>query len=120
MIYRISDQKTIAERIGWATSFTQRLQGLMFTKAFPQAYDGFMLTPCNSVHTLFMRYAIDVVFLDLLLVTVAIRANMQPWRISNIVKGATYALELPQGSSELFQIRLGDHLAMSNGSMTKI
>ena len=46
-----------------ADSFLTRLKGLMFQKAL-QPSTGLLLAPCNSVHMCFMRFAIDVVYVD--------------------------------------------------------
>ena len=61
MLVRTSDQKVIAENVYFAATFWRRLRGLMFSKSFPSAYDAVLLSPCNAVHTMFMRYSIDVV-----------------------------------------------------------
>ena len=46
-----------------ADTFLTRFAGLMFRKKLPSA-TGLYLAPCNSVHMCFMRFAIDVVYLD--------------------------------------------------------
>ncbi|HLO94144.1 MAG TPA: DUF192 domain-containing protein, partial [Burkholderiaceae bacterium] len=46
-----------------ARSFWQRLGGLLVRPRLG-AGEGLLLKPCNSVHTCFMRYAIDVIYLD--------------------------------------------------------
>ena len=46
-----------------ADSFFTRLAGLMFRQKLPPA-TGLLLVPCNSVHMCFMRFAIDVVYID--------------------------------------------------------
>ena len=46
-----------------ADTFFTRLAGLMFQKKLPQG-TGLLLVPCNSVHMCFMRFSIDVIYLD--------------------------------------------------------
>jgi uncharacterized protein len=62
-----------------ARSFFARLGGLL---AVPRLREGqaLVLAPCNSVHTLFMRYAIDVVFIDKQRRVLKLVENLRPWR----------------------------------------
>lgn len=87
---------TLGEDVRMATSFMERLQGLMFAKNM--IGDGLMLEPCTSVHNCFVRFPIDVVFLDRDNRVVKIIRNFKPWRFSWIYFSARRALELPAGT----------------------
>lgn len=81
---------------GAARSFFARLKGLIGS-ASPG--EGLLIEPCNSIHTFFMRYAIDAVFYDKNHKVVAVHRNLKPWRISKIIPAARGVLELPSGAA---------------------
>lgn len=66
-------------RIAVANSFLSRAKGLL---ARPQMnpLDGLYITRCNSIHTHFMRFAIDVIFLNERNECLRLIQNLQPWR----------------------------------------
>jgi uncharacterized protein len=80
-----------------ARSFFARLGGLL---ALPRLRGGqaLVLAPCNSVHTLFMRYAIDVVFIDKQGRVLDLVANLRPWRAAWCWR-AHAAVELASGQA---------------------
>ena len=58
-----------------------RLKGLLGRQALAPA-QGLWLSPCNSVHCLFMRFSIDVLYLDRAQRIIAIRSHLKPWQLS--------------------------------------
>lgn len=86
---KISDNILVADNV------LTRLIGLMFRKK-PLA-DGLLLEPCQSIHTFFMRYPLDVVFLNHDNQAVKIIRNLSPWRMTWIYFKAKKTLELPAG-----------------------
>ncbi len=88
----------------------RRFRGLMGVRALP-AGTGLLLSPCNSVHSWFMRFAIDVVFLDAGWRVVRVLPALRPWRFGPLVRGARHAVELPAGTAAQAGIALGDILA---------
>lgn len=58
-----SSGEVISHEMVTATNIFSRMLGLMFSKDLP-ACDGFLISPCNSIHTFFMRYSLGVMFLD--------------------------------------------------------
>jgi uncharacterized membrane protein (UPF0127 family) len=67
-------------------------------------------TPFMWMHMFFMRFAIDIVFLDRRGRVVSINRGLKPWRLSSIVFGARKALELAAGASERSGTEVGDHV----------
>jgi len=59
---------------------------------------GLWIEPCNSIHMFFMRFAIDVLFLDREGNVKRVLLNLRPWRVSPIVFGARTTVELPAGT----------------------
>ncbi|MEX1099063.1 MAG: DUF192 domain-containing protein [Bacteriovoracaceae bacterium] len=97
---RITHKKTnkaLGESVKVASSFIERLKGLMFIKEMKD-FDGLLIQNCNSVHNCFVRFPIDVVFLSSDLQVVKILRNFKPWRFSLVYLKAKHALELPAGS----------------------
>lgn len=89
-----------------ARSFTQRLIGLMGSSELHEN-EGLLIVPCNSVHTFFMRYQIDVVFLSKRHVVLKVIHNMKPWRISPVVWKSHSVLELPSGAAKQLGLTCG-------------
>lgn len=81
-----------------AERWHQRLLGLMFRRALAPD-QGMLLSPCASVHTAFMRFAIDVVYMDAHWRVLRIDASLPPWRASWGPKGTRHTLELASGSA---------------------
>jgi len=90
-----------------ATPLT-RMRGLLGRSSLPSG-QGILLRPAASVHTFFMRFSIDVVFLDDELRVVHIAADLRPWRAAG-KRGARAVLELPAGECERRGLRVGDQL----------
>ncbi|MBI5510806.1 MAG: DUF192 domain-containing protein [Deltaproteobacteria bacterium] len=74
-----------------------RLVGLIGRPA-PEPGAALWLTPCRQVHTAFMRYPIDVVFLDVRGAVVTVQ-TLRPWRLSAYVWRAASVLELAAGTA---------------------
>ncbi len=74
------------------------------------AGEGLLLKPCSSVHCFFMRFAIDVAFLDAEGKVLKVYDSMKPWRASTIVRGAKQTLELPAGVLSASDTVVGDVL----------
>lgn len=80
-----------------AEGFFARLGGLLARAPLRDA-EALCLAPCNSVHTMFMRYAIDVVFLDPRGRVLKVVTGLKPWRVA-ACRGAAAALELRAGQA---------------------
>jgi uncharacterized protein len=68
------------------------------------------LEPFMCMHMWFMRFPIDIVFLNRQGRVIRINHNLRPWRISSIVWGARRALELPAGTAAQSQTSVGDQI----------
>jgi uncharacterized membrane protein (UPF0127 family) len=74
-----------------------------------------LIMPCSSVQTFFMRFAIDVVFLDGDGRVVKVVPELRPYRVAFGGRGASSALELPAGVAADCGIAVGDRLAWEDG-----
>jgi uncharacterized protein len=68
-----------------------------------------VLRPCRHVHTLFMRFPIDVAFCDAEGVVVRM-CCLRPWRVSPLVANAAFAIEAESGAFERWGLRTGDQV----------
>lgn len=98
-----------------AESSLARLRGMLGRPA-PGAGEGMLLAPCRGVHTYGMRYPLDVVFLDQEGMVVAIYPALPPGTRTPLIRGASFALELPPGTVEASGTLLGDALSWTPSS----
>jgi uncharacterized protein len=91
-----------------ADSFGTRLRGLLGRRGMDPD-EGLLIRPAGSVHMFFMRFAIDVVFLDAELRVRKVVAGLRPWRMAGC-RGAKAALELPAGAAARAGIEVGEKL----------
>jgi len=88
-----------------------RMKGLLGRTSLPDG-EGLLLKPCGSVHTFFMHFPIDVVFLDRELSVVAVSAEVAPWRTAR-GRGAKVSLELAAGEAARLGIEPGMRLRLA-------
>lgn len=93
-------RETVVQNLHVADRFWSRFRGLQCRRSFPVG-SGLLLVPCSSIHTFFMRFPIDVAFLDDQGVVVAVRSNLKPWRVVLPVAGAHAALEMAASSGSM-------------------
>ena len=88
---------TLAEDAALANTLWTRMRGLLGTSELPQG-TGLVIEPCNSIHTFFMTYPIDVLFLDKSGEVVKVLEVVKPWRLTAMYPRARSVLELPAGA----------------------
>jgi uncharacterized membrane protein (UPF0127 family) len=96
-------------KIQRATGFWSRFKGLMLTAGL-QPDRALLITRCPSVHTCFMRYALDLAYLDERGHVVKLVRGVKPWRMSLGGRSAAHVLELAAGGIERLDIRIGDRI----------
>jgi len=104
----LTDGNVIAMQVEQASTFLSRLKGLMFRASLP-THSALLLEPCPQIHTCFMRFNIDVIFLDAQDCVVEVVENLKPWRMSKFYAKVRRTLELPGGSLQ-GRVRKGDKL----------
>ena len=114
-VHNTSRNSELASGARIADRLSSRLRGLMFTDALAVqddlgVRDGLVIDPCNSIHMCFMRYAIDVIFVDAEDAVVGQVENIQPWRFTKIYWDARRAIELPSGRIAETDTHVGDTL----------
>jgi uncharacterized protein len=104
----------LGDKVRTARTFLSRLVGLLGTAAIAEG-EGLWIVPCRSVHTLGMRYPIDVAFLDARGVVVGTLEGLPPNRIGRVVRDARGALELRAGTLAATGTVPGDRLEFEGG-----
>jgi uncharacterized membrane protein (UPF0127 family) len=101
---------TLATNVRIAGSSAERRRGLL--KAGPlQPGDALWIAPCEAVHTVGMKWPIDVVFIDKNYRVRKVASDVSPWRIA-VCWTAASVLELPAGSVKTTATKAGDMLAV--------
>ncbi len=123
MVSRVSRSKTIvvvnqtrdrvlAEQCEVARTFWARGRGLMGRDEL-QPGQGLFILPCASIHTFFMRFPIDVLFLDRQDCVVGLQQAMPPGRPFAGARRARSVVELPAGVILLTETEIGDQVTLS-------
>lgn len=98
----------LLSKVAVADTVWRRFVGLMGRNYLPDE-EGLFLSPCSSIHCFFMRFPIDVVFVDKNNTVVAIYPNKQPWSLAIPGKDAYAAIEA--AASQLAPlVQVGDRL----------
>ena len=94
-----------------ANTFLSRIQGLLGKKGLNQG-QALILKPCSSVHTCFMRFPIDILFVDRNNQVLRTVANLVPFRFSPIFFKSRFVIELPAGIIRSTSTSQGDKLIL--------
>jgi uncharacterized membrane protein (UPF0127 family) len=105
-----TQHRVLCERCAIADRPLARLRGLLGRRQRPPG-EGLLLRPTPSIHTWFMRFRIDAVFLDKDLRVLAVRSELRPWRMA-VHARARAVLELAAGEAQGRGIRPGAELRL--------
>lgn len=104
----------VAREVALASTFWQRTRGLLGRSSLPAGealwIQGTRLVGCNSIHTLFMLFAIDAVFVDRELRVRKVYRDLKPWRMTWPASGAHSVFELTAGTLRDGTVEIGDEL----------
>ncbi len=107
---RREDGRVVCESCTVADTTLRRLRGLLGRSGL-RAGEGIVLRPAWSIHTAFMRFPIDAVFLGRDGTVLKVRENLKPWRVA-ACKGARSTLELAAGEAARRGIAEGDRIEL--------
>ncbi|HEX9604725.1 MAG TPA: DUF192 domain-containing protein [Myxococcales bacterium] len=100
----------LADRVERAERVLDRMRGLLGRTALGDG-EALAIAPCGSIHTFFMKFEIDAVFLDRRGRVVRALPGLRPWRATRFHLRAEQVVELPAGTLERTGTREGDELA---------
>lgn len=107
-LINLSTGITVVERLAFAATFWTRFRGLQFRNSMP-AEEGLLIAPCRSIHTHWMRFAIDITLMDRNGIIVKIHSSVRPWRMLAGDRSVAYVLETNAGT---VSVSLGDRLGI--------
>ncbi len=110
-IRNVTRRSVLAESVEVADSGPARSKGLLGRDGLADG-EGMWIVPCEAVHTVGMRFAIDLVFINRRQVVKKVRSNVRPWRISGCLR-AHSVIELAAGAVAASGTRCGDVLVFS-------
>lgn len=110
-VRNVSKGTVVALHLSIARTFWARLLGLLGSAGLPAGH-GLLLRPASSIHTLFMRFAIDALFIDRGGRVVRAVPGLPPFRLALGGRGARAVLELPPGTIATSGTAPGDQLAI--------
>ena len=110
-ILNTSKNTVIAGNCTLADTFFSRFKGLMGVDSLRPG-SGLLIVPCNSIHMFFMKFPLDIIFLDKNNCVVSLIEGIKPWQVSKIIRKAHSVLELPTGSIKASVTQAGDVLEL--------
>lgn len=108
LILNLSRERVVCERGMVADRALARMRGLIGQRQLPEG-EGLLLEPAPAIHTAFMRFPIDVVFLDAYMRVIKVVDSLPPWR-SAAARSARSVLELAAGQAGRRGVAVGDRL----------
>jgi uncharacterized membrane protein (UPF0127 family) len=116
MIVRNPHRGTVlGEAIEVADTAVRRVKGLLGRECLEDG-QGLLFKKCSSLHTLFMRFPIDIVFMDKHGKVLKLSKAVKPFKLVAAPLRAYYALELPAGAIIRSETRAGDHLTFEEAA----
>jgi uncharacterized membrane protein (UPF0127 family) len=110
LLVNARSDETIASEVELALTRPQRRRGLLGRNVFAAAA-ALVISPCWSIHTAFMSFPIDLIFVDPGGRVMRIVQNLAPWRIA-VAPRAYAVIELPAGSLARQDLRIGDEIRL--------
>ena len=108
LIVNLTRGNVVCEEAVIADRARRRMRGLLGRRSLPPG-EGMLLQPSPSIHTAFMRFPIDVVFLDRNLRVIKLVEHLPPWHTASAMEGRS-TLELASGEIVRRQVQVGDQL----------
>ena len=113
ILENLTKKNVVASQVSVASSILTRLVGLLGRKQLHEK-EGLLITPCKSIHTFFMRFPIDVIFISTDNHVIGMLHSFSPFRISKIYSNAEEVIELKSGVLKQKKVEEGDLLNLRN------
>jgi len=108
-LINVTKNSLLSDKVILADTFFKRLKGLLGRKALGDG-EGLIIIPGNSIHTFFMHFPIDVLFIGKDNKVVKALHSLKPFRISPVCFNSCYIVELPAGKIRSTNTSVGDLL----------
>jgi hypothetical protein len=109
IVTNVARGTVVGETIEVAASATQKVKGLLGRECLEDG-QGLLFKGAGSLHTLFMRFPIDVIYTDKHGKVVKLARAVRPFKLVAAPLRCHYALELPAGANLASKTQVGDHL----------
>jgi len=106
-VINIGKNTVLADNAELADTFLKRLIGLLNRKSLNKG-EALILNPSNCIHSFFMRFTIDVIFLDKTGKVISVLPSFKPFCLSSIYFNSRTTVELPENTLKLTQTQPGD------------
>jgi len=107
------NEKILADNLEIANGYFSRMRGLLGRKSLEKG-KGMYINSCNSIHSFFMKFKFDAVFINKKNEVIYLIEHMPAWRVSKICFSACSVIELPSGVIKDTQTNIGDLLEFSD------
>jgi len=108
-VLNITRSTILADKVQVAQTFYRRTKGLLGRKSM-QEKEALIIKNCKSIHTFFMQFPIDVLFVSKDNKIVTIKKSVPSFRLTPVYLKADFVIELPAKSIEKTQTQLGDSI----------
>ncbi len=105
----IKNNMLLTQKATRAKTWLARLKGLLGKEAL-SPNEALVLSPCNSIHTFFMRFPIDAIFMSSKGKVLHLYSDLKPNRLTVLHLRAKEVIELPAGTIKQWNIHVGDIL----------
>ncbi|HLD88213.1 MAG TPA: DUF192 domain-containing protein [Candidatus Omnitrophota bacterium] len=107
MIRNVTRNALIADKAIAANTMFKRMTGLLGRGALNPG-EALVITPCRGIHMLFMKFPLDVIFIDRANTVVGLCPNIRPFQFSPFFLQAHSAIETPAGTIAASRTQMGD------------
>ncbi|WP_246001146.1 DUF192 domain-containing protein [Oceanobacillus piezotolerans] len=110
-LVNVETNEVIAEHVKGAYTFWSRFKGLMLTESMPENA-ALHISPCTAIHTFFMKYSIDILYLDKEKKIVGIEKDLEPGKVGKKWMNAKSVIELPAGTMDKTSTVMGQRVVL--------
>ena len=108
-IRNVTKGTILAEKAKIASSFWARTKGLLGRDSLPKG-EGLVIVPCSAIHTFFMRFPIDVIFVNKKGIIVALKNSLKKGRYFSSNFRGYFVIELPENNLKDGPTNVGDEI----------
>lgn len=110
-VFNRTKNKMLAENASIASTLLSRLKGLLGRTGLSKG-EGLIISDCASIHTFFMHFPIDVIFLNYEHTVVKVKKSLFPFRLLDCPFSGSITIELPSGTIDATRTEVGDYIEL--------
>ena len=117
IVSNASRQTVVGDTIEVAETASQKVKGLLGRDGLDEGH-GLLFKGAGSLHTLFMRFPIDIIYTDKQGKVTKVAVNVKPFKLVGAPLRCHYAIELPVGAIEASETQVGDQLSFEDAAVS--